>query len=276
MTVQCDHCEMTFTRRDNLARHKKSSHGVDNVNDNVSVISNSTISSNGTKKDDDNVSVGSNSTISSTSSRNRVNSSTPLIDETLPLPIKRNRVDYCSEVRLKRKRLDDWFVIMNQIMENKKRPEKYLKEPFLSELVDELREIVENTIEFANNMETDSVYQCIEQTKFNRYQIDHDDDAAESAWLDKRFMLKRHVIMPYLDSIKEEEEDDDDKEQEDGEDEEEDGEKMEGDTKDEEDSEEEEEDTKVEEDIEEEEEDTKDEEDSEEEEEGKREEEDDE
>ena len=93
-------------------------------------------------------------------------------------------------------------------------PADLLKEPHLSGMVNEMRQLVEGRLEFAAYIQNeDGIYDKIQKAK-NRYEEDEDDEEVvqETAWHDKRFSLK-HVIEDNLDALEESDDNESDAEQ---------------------------------------------------------------
>lgn len=83
-------------------------------------------------------------------------------------------------------------------------PEELLKEPKLSEMVDEMRQIVEARMAFAEYMmNDDAVFHKITKAKTRNDDGDSDDEAEETGWNDKRFLLKR-VVEKHIDVLNDE------------------------------------------------------------------------
>ena len=93
-------------------------------------------------------------------------------------------------------------------------PADLLKEPHLSGMVNEIRQLVEGRLEFANYIQKeDGIFDKIQKAK-NRYEEDEDDEEVvqETAWHDKRFSLK-HIIEEHIDALEESDDDESDAEQ---------------------------------------------------------------
>lgn len=89
------------------------------------------------------------------------------------------------------------------------KPEDLLREPLLSHVVDEMRKLVEKRLSFTAYMENnDDVYERISREE-NRLAAFDEDDAQETAWHNKRFLIKR-VLADNLDMFEKEEEEEDD------------------------------------------------------------------
>ena len=76
--------------------------------------------------------------------------------------------------------------------------EDLLKEPLLSQMVDEMRKIVENCLSFGNFMLSNSeIYEKIQQRKThlenNDGPSDDDEELTETAWNDNRFRLRKVI-----------------------------------------------------------------------------------
>ena len=81
--------------------------------------------------------------------------------------------------------------------------EMVLKEPFLSDFVDKMKEFVENRIQFVQSMELDEQYTKINETidKFENDGYDRE-EAVDTAWHNRRFLVRR-IIEHHLDTVKE-------------------------------------------------------------------------
>ena len=175
MAHNCKFCARVFSTSSNRIRHERLFHGdvvEDEEEDNVSVES--------SDSDDDDAKT-------EVSDEESVADEKEVSDEEMDSD---DENDYWGEVIEK--------AASKIEVEN---PEKLLKEPYLSEMVDEMRQVVEKRIKFANYMQNkDAVYQKIETAKARHHEDDDDSDdeeAEETGWNDKRFLLKR-VIAEHL------------------------------------------------------------------------------
>ena len=91
-------------------------------------------------------------------------------------------------------------------------PKDLLHEPYLSALVEEMREIVEERLEFSNHMKKhNEIYERIIMAK-KRYKDESEEIASQTAWSDKRFVLKQVIAenMDIFDEIAETDENQED------------------------------------------------------------------
>ena len=99
-----------------------------------------------------------------------------------------------------------WRDVMTEVAETHTmaNPSLYLKEPFLSQIVDEMKEIVEEKIQFTKHMEeTNEVYCKLNKTIEKYEEMDMDrQEAVDAAWHARRFLFK-DVIEDNLDLLKE-------------------------------------------------------------------------
>ena len=104
---------------------------------------------------------------------------------------------------------DHWQVLINEtfkeigLHKEIKNPKEILREPLLSEFLEELRENLETRMKFADYMQNeDKVYQEIQNTAERHSRKDlEEDEAFEKAWDDRKYLLKR-LIRDNLDVIK--------------------------------------------------------------------------
>ena len=111
---------------------------------------------------------------------------------------------------------DYWRQIIQEAGENFEfeHPENLLQEPYLSQIVDEIRQVVDRKLQFAEHMlHHDKIYARIKRAK-KKYkdESDDEDDSDKMAWSDKRFLIKR-MLANNLDVLREEEENSDDEDE---------------------------------------------------------------
>ena len=97
-----------------------------------------------------------------------------------------------------------WREIVDEAADNLEfdNAEELLNEPLLSAMVDEMRQVVEKKLEFADHMKNENeIYARILLAK-KRYKDETDEIAAQTAWNDKRFVLKK-VITENMDIFEE-------------------------------------------------------------------------
>ena len=74
------------------------------------------------------------------------------------------------------------------------RPDQVLLEPFLSEFVEHIKEYVEEKFQFVKSMEEDGQYNKINHMieQFEEEEYDRE-EAVDSAWHNRRFLVKRMI-----------------------------------------------------------------------------------
>ena len=105
--------------------------------------------------------------------------------------------------------VDEWrIVVSNALASYNGEVKDILNEPFLSQFVEHMKNFVEDRVQFVKKMSEDDSYAKIDNM-IDRYEEEEDydrDEAVNTAWHNRRFMLKR-IIQENMEDSEESDED---------------------------------------------------------------------
>ena len=189
--VNCEHCSSTFTRRDNLQRHMRTAHPPDIEEE----INESTASEEVEMED---TQESENSNVESEGDDEQDESKSEEEDE-------ENEEESEDDDKP-----DPWRNVVANVArhfsEEYDTPNNVLREPFLSQFVEEMRKVVERRVKFVNHIvNDDDLYEMITD-RYDKFMEEGftNEDASESAWHYLRFPI-RNVIKENIDLLEEDE-----------------------------------------------------------------------